>query len=86
MSINELILFSNTAGIQVIQYIISQALLSKGVELILDSYYLTVDYLKNGTMKRIEFYAMDDYALNVTLFGIVVLFGGIAPFTWLAGN
>jgi hypothetical protein len=85
MSLNELVLFSNTAGIQVIQYILSQALLSKGLELIMDTYYLVMEYLKNGKMKRIEFYAMDDYALNVTLFGIVVVFGGIAPFTWLAG-
>lgn len=79
--------FFSTAGVKALQLFISQALISKGMILIADFLELMFLFLKRGgVMKRKRFNLVSAYSINVTMFGVMLLFGGCSPLTWVFGK
>lgn len=78
--------FFTASGIQMIQLIISLALLSKGLICIWDFVTIWYSYVYEWRKKRVEFDFIHAYSTNITVIGILLIYGSTTPLIWIAGK
>lgn len=69
-----------------IQICISHAFALPGIIMILDFLYIIYTYIRTGLWIKMEYNYLQTYATVITLFGVVLLWGGINPVIWISGN
>lgn len=77
--------FFTHSGVKAVTIFISQAFYSKSLGLLMDFCYIILGFIQARRMQRLKNELIGSYSINVTMFGILMIFGGLSAWVWTAG-
>lgn len=67
------------------QIFISQTLALSGIIMIIDFFIMIFNYIRTKTWIKLEYNFVQTYSTVITMFGVILIWGGINPIIWITG-